>query len=550
MKRGIILLAFILFSYAAKSYWYYQPYPINAQIITIGTQSRVTCSVYDSVLNITQTFNGPWCSSQLTLYNDSIGMVVYTTIPPSTSSPYDIFRGAIVYDINNHAFSSIIDSCIQCYDRSAGLVDGFYFIRDEFSFPMYTNTYYYFDIKRSQWVSGSFNCSDDMTFATNYGTIAIWGDNNFGNIRTFFQNPAFNTTYMPGMTGAWADFFSPISLKDMIYVSDNAFHLLGYWVSSFSIIDPAFQWVSPQTGNASRVPGSPVASYNTVQWIDNNSGELNIESYDIQQHLWKNQSFTNYNPTSIKMDNLMYALTDTASSIVFYGVYDFNVHSWLTDSDTISGGVSSIAFVNNSLVISTNSGSLITRGYIDSTGWGNYNTSLQPRFFLGNYSSPSAGNLIYVKDYSIGAQSTFFDFGDGLSTSKKTDFHLYKVNGTYRTTAPVNYNVCLTATSPTGNLQLCHPISFPVAIENLNYNNNHLGVSIEFNSLYQSLSVVNQKGNKTKIEIIDLIGRSIFNKLINNKQYFLNTSFLRKGVYLVCAYDSAGAKAIKKIIIH
>ncbi|MBK7389015.1 MAG: hypothetical protein IPI23_08080 [Bacteroidetes bacterium] len=103
--------------------------------------------------------------------------------------------------------------------------------------------------------------------------------------------------------------------------------------------------------------------------------------------------------------------------------------------------------INNGTVSWNDGIGLNTKGYIMGSGWGNYATAAFPYFHLSTFYHEGQP-MIHVRNYSIGSDSVYYDFGDGAQTIMPyfhTKWHYYSQPGVY--------NVCLY--SADGSLSSC-----------------------------------------------------------------------------------------------
>ncbi|MBK7856462.1 MAG: T9SS type A sorting domain-containing protein [Bacteroidetes bacterium] len=92
-------------------------------------------------------------------------------------------------------------------------------------------------------------------------------------------------------------------------------------------------------------------------------------------------------------------------------------------------------------------------------GWNNNPTVLCPYFYAPDFSQPNGGNLTFVRDYSIGANSISVNFGDG-SIGQTNNWHLYKKNGSYMYQGlPLTDTICYTVSNSGGTATNCVSIN-------------------------------------------------------------------------------------------
>ncbi|MBL0341389.1 MAG: T9SS type A sorting domain-containing protein [Bacteroidetes bacterium] len=112
-------------------------------------------------------------------------------------------------------------------------------------------------------------------------------------------------------------------------------------------------------------------------------------------------------------------------------VYDPVSHIWIKDSTVTTGTVTGFEIQNGTVKWNDDNGPHV-RGYNATQGWGNYNTTPVLNFHLTDFTSQDI-NMIHVRNYSMGADSFYFNFGDGVVSSNKRNalWHTYNESGIY-----------------------------------------------------------------------------------------------------------------------
>ena len=546
MKKLLIVSLISLLTQTTFAYWYYQPYPISAQITTNGTQWRMECSVYDSLLGTTQTYNGPYCDTELQLVSvNNTGMVAYESIDNFINP--DNYVGAVVYDMELHQFKLLDFSCLGCQDGNFHISVDYgvaTLTQSEIGNPDYLviNSSYY-DIKNGAWVTSDYASYYYGGYELrDYGVLWAFEADPDGDYDLSYMNPKQHEwTYL---NSGWTPCNFPNSTEaDDLTIMTGIDCFAGDNYGSYSIIGPT------SGGDASFTAASNFGSgYGIIHWQDDATGDFIINTFDASTNAMSSLTLQGYDGTTFQKDNFMFCITDNSNTIVSYGVYSITQHAWITGSDTLTNPLSSVSLTNQTVIINPSVGSPLTRGYDDATGWGNFTTPQQSIFFLGNYNSPTEGNLIYVKDYSIATGSSFFDYGDGITTTKKSAFHLYKVNGHYRTTSAMNFNVCMTTTGAGGTQSNCQTVSFPTSVENIGLRSND-NISIKSTANKNIYEIDNKNGNDIIINVYNSIGQLIEHTEANNTQNFIDVQHYKNGMYIINAADiKSGQKASQKIV--
>lgn len=402
MKKAKLTFLILFLTQKLFAYWYYQPYPITAQVTSAGGQWQVSCSVYDSLLGSTQTFNGPNCSSALILENDSIGMVSYRT--DNVVTPNNNYRGAITYDMELHQFKILADSCIGCHDSiyNSYILEGISVLEKKSignSYGEFKVSYY--DIKVSNWVSFTYAKNDPMIYSIGYGQVGCSEISPTGEYDGYFMDPKTHT---------WINHLSGISdcMIPYVLVSND----LAFQYNPFVCTDGIFSRVGPDGGSQVSYIDGDMLKYTDcfvacrdLMFLP----ELVIRAYDPLS-VSPSISYPDVAEYCIyEVSNSAFAITDSFNTVLHYGIYDFSKHMWVTGDDYMTSSyVSTLSVVNETINVTLDDGTNYVLGYDTLNGWSNNPTPVQPMFYVGDYSSATEGHLIYVKDYTIGSGQYFF----------------------------------------------------------------------------------------------------------------------------------------------
>jgi hypothetical protein len=348
----------------------------------------------------------------------------------------------VVYDINQNLFvkDSIdpIGSSIDCLGPPAiqGNFITYYFCDGQNPISKYAEAFYY-NIITGNLESYGYVYNDQFGFS--YGFQDGWffdfeGGDPWGSSDSYI-NAQIIQPGMSSLGGGGAASYGNLGwqIQDGIFITDVTDSPHSVLVSS-----------NDGCGYYYFFPSSNFfGSSNGVAWYSD-SLKLEIASDDAALNQWVKKDFwepaSGSSATIIQDRVFAYAVNKSTLANVYCAAYNLSQHQWIVDS-VQSNKVNNLSIINGTVTWSDSSGTLYTRGYVDSLGWGNYNTALKIDFVVENFASPTNGNLVYVRNYTIGSDNILFDFGDGYTTTKKSESHLYKnPNGTYRTTSANSFN--------------------------------------------------------------------------------------------------------------
>jgi PKD repeat protein len=159
-----------------------------------------------------------------------------------------------------------------------------------------------------------------------------------------------------------------------------------------------------------------------------------------------------------------------------------------------------------------------------------------------NYSTGGGGSYQFT-DMSTSANTYYWDFGDGDTSSAQSPMHTYLTSN--------NYNVCLTVTDSNGcNVNTsCQTVSFVTAIESASLNKEEVKIypipankhfNVEVSSTYKNGSII----------ITDVVGKTVENIEINNQESVkILTQDINSGVYFLSIENNGQKVYTKRILI-
>jgi len=533
MKKPLTLILLLFFCWQfSNAQYYYQPYPLAAQIASNGIEWRMECSVFDSVLGTTQYYNGPWCSGSLDILNDSMGMAAYV----SQWGAVDNHNGAVIYDAELHLFKPTAnDSCIGCSLYNNFFSAGFNHVKTRLGNNWdddYQVTAYSYDLKNSSWKSASFNGFDADGGVGNYMAEFAEGDYE-QDLDWYTLNPVTHTWDYGG--GGWKPCnFPTINIQDDIiwddYYDCNDNTTVGY----FSVNNPINNGLGIGYSDGQFLGLEGRNFYYQDYNLNSSITSVFISTADVNTMACGTYAMDGQNIFSLKKNKNVFSVRKISNTVITYGVYSYPQHTWKISSDTVDY-ITSDTIINGTVLFTDSSGNSYTRGYIDSIGWGNYNTPPQPIFCLLSYNTASTGNLVYIKDYSIATDSVYIDYGDGFTTNRIFDYHLYKVNGHYRSTSAANFNVCMTAyQNGVASTPSCQVVNFVTALDEPV---KQTPITIKSKGNSNILDITNKDGHALQVKVFDVAGRQIKNFNNNSNQLMLSLKTLSTGMYVVQVYD-------------
>jgi len=450
MKKPFLLISFFLICLKCYPIIYWQPYPIQAVVTGSQMNQRLECSVYDSLLGSWQHYNTVYFNSNIEIENSTDTLIIFHTF---LSNPIDLdsIYGFIIYDQELHQFAQLISYEPDVvnnpdHDYHIGKFDGQAYIStsryDNIQGVMYTNiTVYLYDIIKHSWEKNGSAMSDgtlgNAFISIGYGGLTVstgsWHSNDREGRIDFYGADCQNSiseyeTYLWDHGGD----------QDLYFMQSG-------WVST----DIHFRSFDPGSSIVATISSSDPGDFNCygsiLYFYDNITLETYFAIYDDSLHHFVIDTFPGQ-VANIKVKSGVVAFTNASASMLYYEVFSPTSRMWKKDS--IGIGLLGPLSIQQGTVHWTDNGSSYIAGFNDTTGWGNFNTPLLLNFHKTDLSATFGYPLIYVRDYSIGAENTWYDFGDGITTIPGTQhslWHLYKVNGhyIYNFITSLNYSVCI-----------------------------------------------------------------------------------------------------------
>jgi hypothetical protein len=454
MKKffSLIVLFFICFKSHAIIFW--QPYPIHAAVTGAAMNQRIECSVYDSLLGSWQYYNTVYYNSNVDIEDSTSSIIVFHTYFSNPLDPDSIY-GFIIYDQELHQFVPLISFeadvvnnidasySVGSFDEQVSISTSHYYTTLS---DLYTNIdVYLYDILKHTWVLNG-SASSDWFLSVyadihiGYGALnvgyGVWHSHNHdGNI--YFYGPA-NQDSISKFETYLADHGGNQDLYYFQYDGNNSTDL------EFSAMDPE---PTPLSLILTSDPGD-FQCYGSILYLyDNTTASSYIAIYDDVLHHFSIDTIP-FQLANIKVKDRVVAFTNTSASMLYYEAFSPSGRAWKKDSVALNlpGQIS----IQQGTVHWTDNGTSYIAGYNDTSGWGNFNTPLLLNFHTTDRSTASGYPLLFVRDYSIGTDDTWFEFADGITTLPGTQhslWHLYKANGHYGNNfvSTINSTVCIHA---------------------------------------------------------------------------------------------------------
>lgn len=466
----IFLFSFLILKSYAIIFW--QPYPITAVITSNGSQYRIECSVYDSLLGSWQYYNTPYFNNSIDTSDRSPEIIVFTTYFAPNINDLDSIYGYIIYDQELHQFVPVYGYHSDPDYPGAGVwtKDGVVGVLIQCCEDPYYNSpnkwlyAYIYDIKVHSWKGRLF----EFAYAGDVGQIGMWiglGGLVATSYNDYWFNPSHTNYFYDPILVSFDDKYSHYideagGDQDLYYSTDDGM-LLNDFACHLSSFDPLLHdW---QTINFIEAYGNYLVHNGIFYTKVYSTNYFGI--YDDSLHQWVVDDF-DQTISKIKMKDRVVAYADTVNNPnkVFYQVFSPTLRAWVKDSTTVAAGIDSIYIQDGTVKWVDNNSVLYKAGYNDATGWGNFDTPLLLNFYLTDLSGSTGLPLIYIRNYSIGTDSVMYDFGDGITTNYKQSslWHQYKVNGHYTVSSMQadTHMVCIKTVNAAGLQSSCQSISY------------------------------------------------------------------------------------------
>lgn len=459
LKQLIIVTYFILRTGIVPATDFWQPYPINAQVVTInGTDFKVDFSVFDSINGLWMNYSTPYYTCPGILITDSVNTVIGFNVLQYNSNNVLIRKGdfgVVIYDIELHQFRPIYSSFqssavttmpgafLTAGDASI-YIDGYSDLGGGGSYRVFDFSIIY-DIVKQEWDTIAY--MDQIEYnvglgVTNYkGGYSVVRDHDASsddNYIIYYYDPVIQQSLQ-----SWHSFVGSFKTTgpDLIYTRSNGV----YSVSG------GFYSYNPKTHYWAPGKGAP-----SIYFVQLRKGMIQMNNYSgifddsLQQMCIDSSTIT---ATVMKDGVIAYISSNT----VHHKVFSPSQRAWIYGT-TSSPNPNSLTIQNGTVHWLDINGIPYKAGYNDSIGWGTFDTPLQLSFEATHAYSESGLPYVFVRNYSIGTDSVCFDFGDGTVSEygQNSLWYLYKVNGHYQSTSsPVNYDICIKTVNDSGPQMYC-----------------------------------------------------------------------------------------------
>ena len=394
----------------------------------------------------TVTYNTPWRSESLIISSNNFGKLGYT-LWTSAVTQYPLV-GFIIYDYNLHQFvdklvqvptGTDIDANVVCGPIWVSVLEyhdngtGWGYIK-HFRYDLHDHNWYWFSVE--QLLSST-----------------PWNYTGLGNTDYFYDEESYDEFHFidPIKNNAIKQ---PVTNNLLQFKDDYAYGYEDYNSDQYNYFtyDPVkAEYCKYPRENLTE--GASRGIYFARDTTDISKQFFFIYDQGVQN--WVTDSV--YSPfiTSIKAKEGVVAYFDSIPTVakkVHCLVYNPLLHQWVRDSIAVNGIASGLTIENGTVKWTDANGANI-RGYNQGTGWGNYNTTLLMHFALEDYISEGAP-AVFVRNYSIGTENIYYDFGDGIQSldNRHVMWHSYKNSGTY--------NICI-VDSASGQSS-CQPFTFNI----------------------------------------------------------------------------------------
>jgi hypothetical protein len=526
MKKIILFLAlFFSLQQVCKAQNVWKMYPIQASLLYDSSgDNYLYLTTFDSILTTWMVDSTPAYGPYIN-FNNNVGILGYQV-------DYSYYFYFVAYNINQHTF--ILDSANiglsnpDCPQQPSSYGNYVQFYNCDWPNCGEVQNLFYYDIINNAFSECGFGYCDQsgvgITFNANFYEGWFY-DYEPGDPFSGASDAESFTLFQKGMYGYTLGFISSNSFwagpldgilnevdyenKYITYYSNDSCGLIFYSniVAQHS-----------KNGLAFVIDTSKMHLASDDTWIDQWVVRDLNEPYDTAK-----------SQVILKDRVIVFAVNKDTMANVYCAAYNTVTHQWVVDS-LQSNGVNSLAITNGTITWNDSSGTLYTRGYADSIGWGNFNTPLKIDFCVKNYQSLTNGNLVYVRNYTIGTDNIQFDFGDGYTTTLKSQSHLYKnPNGTYRMMSPqsFNYNICLYALGQSN----CKSVSFTVDTKTLSKQNTN--VNIRYTGEKGVYLIDNGSKKKLQVDVFDLVGKKIKSFSCENAFQKFDLMQQANGIYVV-----------------
>ncbi|HMT28287.1 MAG TPA: T9SS type A sorting domain-containing protein [Bacteroidia bacterium] len=441
------IILFSLFINDLNAQDYYKNYPLNTSIAINGSLNRLEVTVFDSVLQSVVSFNTPWTYDDIIVTGNNNGKATFTYWPTPTVQTDQL--SVIVYDMILHQFFLDHFDIGSSQSLPSNIVCGPNWVEMKYEFDGggwygYPHIYMRYNLFLHKWVTTNGLSADFIRFAN---IPSLYNLPQIGNCDRLLDEDDYSFIYYDPIADNWHYF---ISSNTTNYLEEDNFY-----GEQWPNIYLGLQTYDPRTHKLERFERENLET----ELFDGVYVSHDVDStfkhfftiYDIGTQQWISDSlFTaGFSMLQSKNRTLAFVSENLGVKYVVSMVYNHVLHSWIKDSVLVSGNITNLQVANGTVTWNDAAG-FHTRGYDQTLGWGNFSTSIFMNFELIDFTGLGYP-FIYVKNYSIGSDSVYYDFGDGTITSDNRDvfWHHYTKSG--------NYNVCIF--NATGNQSNCQSVS-------------------------------------------------------------------------------------------
>lgn len=448
-KRLLFLISFLQLM-CIKSLTHAQDFfihfPVSASVNFNGTQQRLVCTVYDSVLQTTVSYNTPWAPEQIVITGNYNGILTYTFwTSPGVQAPKMEF---LIYDYLIHQFAVHTITLPNYPNYKSNIFAG----------PIWVDQYH--ETQSGSWYSYSRQLYRYNLIYHKWISISVRVYNEFGDQIDIFS-PSTSTNSEVIVSSDWDNYFDHLyynPVHDSIHHQFSGCPFSHYISDDYLVVDGScasdynFSVFEPIQNKVLKFPvHDHMGEMNNGVFIAIDEHTQNFGycfTYDQELQSWMIDTLWSYKWWSHSISERVVAYQSEDGVVppkVYFETYDPHIKAWAKDSVVVFGAVTGLSVINGTVSWNDVNG-LHEWGYDTVTGWGNYNTQMLLDFQLTDFTSLGFPG-IHVRNYSIQRSDLFYDFGDGTRTqaNKLVTWHAYKDPGTYNVclyTSDSLYSVC------------------------------------------------------------------------------------------------------------
>lgn len=465
MRKSLFIgLIIILHTLPLNAVHFWQPYPIVKAIGVNGLFSRLELSVFDSLLGTWNYYNTPYFFGSIDTSKSTVSIAAYTTYTTTLINRNKDY-GFIIYDQELHSFAARILSNPDPISLGANLVAFENSVTVDWSccqipigYSKYSEGYIY-DINQHQWMGG---LSENNLAPMNWGYVGIGvGGYSYKYSDDYTFNPSVAKCFYHPPTSGFPSLWhtEPMGFygnQDLLMCQGGNF--LANDEVTISIYDPwdgIWKWFKSYDCQFS---GDESTFHLEIQGQNINI----LGAFDDSLHSWLVDTIDNSIDTVICQDRVIAYIESVNPTVIQLQTYSPNSHTWVKDSVITYNGINNLSITKSTVHWIDDAGIPDKRGYIDSVGWGNYDTPVQLFFKIINMYPSMGVPLIFARSCSYGIDSAHFYFDDGIYSeyNQCSVWHQYKINGSYNVTPFDSSEVCIETVTDSGLVKSCKKILF------------------------------------------------------------------------------------------